>query len=206
MIHFVFSISNSSKRSNFSFCSEIFFVDQFQLISCALKSLVAAISLYHLSCTNEQIDLILRISALRVLENKDLRWRFLDLIKLLLKEKKKRNLLERISLIYSRKNDSSFYHLITSLFFVFFLSIRLMFRLSFFTSLSQFVSILFDSRFREFNAFNYSFLLRIYSWSSWSHLSIASIFSQNYLFLSTFHFQRLIRFFSDISSFVSSMI
>jgi hypothetical protein len=34
-MHFVFSISNSSKRSNFSFCSEIFFVDQSQLIFCA---------------------------------------------------------------------------------------------------------------------------------------------------------------------------
>jgi hypothetical protein len=33
-MYLVFSISNSSKRSNFLFCSEIFFVDQFQLISC----------------------------------------------------------------------------------------------------------------------------------------------------------------------------
>ncbi len=34
-MHFAFSINNSSKRSNFSFSSEIFFVDHFQLISCA---------------------------------------------------------------------------------------------------------------------------------------------------------------------------
>jgi hypothetical protein len=34
-MHFVFSINNSSKRSNFLFCSEIFFVDQFQLMFCA---------------------------------------------------------------------------------------------------------------------------------------------------------------------------
>jgi hypothetical protein len=34
-MHFAFSISISSKRSNFSFCSEIFFVDQFQLMFCA---------------------------------------------------------------------------------------------------------------------------------------------------------------------------
>jgi hypothetical protein len=34
-MHLAFSINNSSKRSNFSFCSKIFFVDQFQLISCA---------------------------------------------------------------------------------------------------------------------------------------------------------------------------
>jgi hypothetical protein len=34
-MYFVFSISNSSKRSNFSFYSKIFVVDQSQLISCA---------------------------------------------------------------------------------------------------------------------------------------------------------------------------
>jgi hypothetical protein len=35
LMHFAFSIRISSKRSNFSFCSEIFFVDQFQLIFCS---------------------------------------------------------------------------------------------------------------------------------------------------------------------------
>ncbi len=138
-----------------------------------LKGLVAATSQCHLSCINGQIGPILRTSALRVLEGKDLRWRDFDLAKLLYRRKEERNWLERSSSIYSReKNDSCLSDsCFSSLdFFSVFDFARFVSRFvsSSFIFRSQIVSIRFSSRSRRFNVFNRSISSRTYSWLWWS--------------------------------------
>jgi hypothetical protein len=74
----------------------------------SLKSLMIAISQYHLSYINEQIDSIFRTSALVTFNSKDLKWReTFDLTKLSYKKKKeRRNRLERLFIKKLLESDS----------------------------------------------------------------------------------------------------